>query len=198
MLSRKLQLLISTKCTAVPHESYTRALRVLLPSEYKIATLRLSYINCLFILAFEIFSNTSFLFCSIQCMFANGRTIICSYSVRTGAMNRTPTPTECTLQLFMHNQCLFHEHVIFTHVHQRAPTFTPRAPTVGADLSCPHITECTVWITVYNQCLSSNIRCDTWLYLHNSLRTGTMNRPLRLRNVCCDCLCTTNVYSTNT
>ena len=60
MLSRKLQLLISTKCTAVPHESYTRALRVLHPSEYKIVALRLGYINCLFILAFEIFSNTSF------------------------------------------------------------------------------------------------------------------------------------------
>ena len=46
-------------------------------------------------------------------------TIICSYSVWTGAMNRSPTPTECTLLLFMYNQCLFHEHVIFTHVHQR-------------------------------------------------------------------------------
>ena len=89
-----------TSPTPVPHESYTRALRVLHPSEYKIVTLRLSYINCLFILAFEIFSNTSFLFCSIQCMFADGHTIICSYLVWTGAMNRSPTPTECTLRLF--------------------------------------------------------------------------------------------------
>ena len=131
-------------------------------------------------------------------MFADGHTMICSYSVRTSAMNRSPTPTECTLRLFMYNQCLFHEHVIFTHVHQRlhhvhplwcviafiqfgvngrdksaptptecmprivyvqsmftprtrniyprTPMFTPRASTVGGDLSCPHITECTVWV----------------------------------------------------
>ena len=71
-----------------------------------------------------------------------------------GRDKSAPTPTECTLLLFMYNQCLFHEHVIFTHVHQRAPTFTPRASTVGADLSCPHITEYTVWITVYNQCFT--------------------------------------------
>ena len=30
-------------------------------------------------------------------------------------------------------------------IYPRTPTFTPRAPTVGADLSCPHITEYTVW-----------------------------------------------------
>ena len=114
MLSRKPQLLISTKCTAVPHgsycrahESYTRALRVLHPSEYKIVALRLSYINCLFILAFEIFSNTSFYL------------VLSSVCLWTGAMNRSPTPTECTLRLFMYNQYLHHEHVIFTHVHQR-------------------------------------------------------------------------------
>ena len=68
-----------------------------------------------------------------------------------GAMNRSPTPTECMLQLFMCNQCLFHEYMIFVLVHPHLP---PRAPTVGADLSCPHITECTVWITVYNQCFT--------------------------------------------
>ncbi|WP_276737746.1 hypothetical protein [Prevotella pallens] len=34
-----------------------------------------------------------------------------------GRDESTPTPTECTLLLFMYNQCLFHEHVIFTHVH---------------------------------------------------------------------------------
>ncbi|MBF1473299.1 hypothetical protein [Prevotella pallens] len=68
-----------------------------------------------------------------------------------GRDESAPTPTECTLRLSTHNQCLFHEHVIFTHVHQR---LHPRAPTVGADLSCPHIMEYTVWITVYNQCFT--------------------------------------------
>ena len=29
-------------------------------------------------------------------------------------------------------------------IYPRTPTFTPRASTVGADLSCPHITEYTV------------------------------------------------------
>ena len=76
MLSRKPQLLISTKCTAVPHGSYCRTPRVLHPSEYKIVALRLSYINCLFILAFEIFSNTSFYF------------VLSSVCLRTGTMNR--------------------------------------------------------------------------------------------------------------
>ena len=47
------------------------------------------------------FLQHEFLFGFIQCMFADERTIICSYSVRTGAINRTPTPMECTLQLFM-------------------------------------------------------------------------------------------------
>ena len=108
--------------TLVAHESYTRALRVLHPSEYKIVTLRLSYINCLFILAFEIFSNTSFYL------------VLSSVCLWTGAMNRSPTPTECTLQLFMHNQCLFHEYMIFVLVH---PTFTPRAPTVGSRFIVP-------------------------------------------------------------
>ncbi|VTY13345.1 Uncharacterised protein [uncultured Prevotella sp.] len=51
----------------------------------------------------------------------------------------------------------------------RTPTFTPRAPTVMRD------------------CIYT-IRCET----------GAMNRPLRLRNVCCYCLCTINVYSTCT
>ena len=77
-----------TSPTPVPYKSYTRALRVLHPSEYKIVALRLSYINCLFILAFEIFSNTSFYL------------VLSSVCLRTGTMNRTPTPTECTLRLF--------------------------------------------------------------------------------------------------
>ena len=129
MLSRKPQLLISTKCTAVPHGSYCRAPRVLHPSEYKIVALRLSYINCLFILAFEIFSNTSFYL------------VLSSVCLRTGAINRAPTPTECTLQLSMHNQCLFHEHVIFTHVHQRLPT-------------CIHCRE-----SIYRARILRNARC---------------------------------------
>ena len=109
--------------TLVAHESDSRAPRVRHPSKCKIATFRLGYINCLFILAFEIFSNTSFYF------------VLSSVCLGTSAMNRSPTPTECMLQLFMYTQCLFHEHVTFTHVHQR---LHPRAPTVGADLSCPH------------------------------------------------------------
>ncbi|WP_449023998.1 hypothetical protein [Prevotella pallens] len=97
-------------------------------------------------------------------------------------MNRAPM--ECALRLFMCNQCLFHEYMIFVLVHptvirgviiqfgvngrdESAPTPTectlqlfmytqrlhPRTPTVGADLSCPHITECTVWIVHAYQCL---------------------------------------------
>ena len=75
----------------------------------------------------------------------------CIYIIRADGRDESdPTPTVCALQLFMYNQCLFHEHVIFTHVHQ---TFYPRTPTVGADLSCPYITEHTLRITVCNQCL---------------------------------------------
>ena len=33
-----------------------------------------------------------------------------------------------------------------------------------------------------------------WLYLHNSVRTGAMNRTLRLRNVRCGLFTYTNVY----
>ena len=62
-------------------------------------------------------------------------------SVWTGTINRTPTPTECALRLFMYNQCLHHEHVIFTHVHQRlhprVSTFTPHAPTIGSRFIVP-------------------------------------------------------------
>ena len=50
----------STGPTLVPHGSDSRAPRVRHPSKCKIATFRLGYINCLFILAFELFSNTSF------------------------------------------------------------------------------------------------------------------------------------------
>ncbi|WP_276738186.1 hypothetical protein [Prevotella pallens] len=44
----------------------------------------------------------------------------CIYIIRVNGRDKSaPTPTECALRLFMRNQCLFHEHVIFTHVHQR-------------------------------------------------------------------------------
>ena len=164
-------------------------------------------------------------------MFANERTIICSYSVRTGAMNRSPTPTECTLQLFMRNQCLFHEHVIFTHVHQRLPTCThcrgrfivpayygihaadnrvqPMFIHVhqlwcviafiqfgvdGRDESAPTPTECTLRIVLVHQHLPTCTHCDAWLHLYNSVWTGAINRPLRLRNTRCGLSSYTNVY----
>ena len=50
----------STGPTLVAHGSDTRAPRVRHPSKCKIATFRHRYYNCLFILAFELFSNTSF------------------------------------------------------------------------------------------------------------------------------------------
>ena len=84
-------------------------------------------------------------------MFANEHTIICSYSVRTGAMNRSPKPTECALLLFMRNQCLFHVYTIFV------PT------------SC-------CGLATYNQCLFANTHWDMWLHLYNSVWTGTINR----------------------
>ncbi|WP_455106008.1 hypothetical protein [Prevotella pallens] len=72
----------------------------------------------------------------------------CIYTIRADGRDESdPTPTVCALQLFMYNQCLFHEHVIFTHVHQ---TFYPRTPTVGADLSCPKVTKALytkVWLS---------------------------------------------------
>ncbi|WP_276738188.1 hypothetical protein [Prevotella pallens] len=34
-----------------------------------------------------------------------------------GRDKSAPTPTECMLQLFMRNQCLFHEYMIFVLVH---------------------------------------------------------------------------------
>ncbi|MBF1451795.1 hypothetical protein [Prevotella pallens] len=61
-------------------------------------------------------------------------------------MNRSPTPTECMLQLL------------------RTPNVYPRTPTVGADSSCPHITECTVWIVHAHQGLFANaLYTKVWL-----------------------------------
>ncbi|WP_288326676.1 hypothetical protein [uncultured Prevotella sp.] len=38
----------------------------------------------------------------------------CIYTIHVeGRDESAPTPTECTLLLFMYNQCLFHEYMIF-------------------------------------------------------------------------------------
>ena len=42
--------------------------------------------------------------------------------------------------------------------------------------------------------LPTYTHCDTWVHLYNSIWTGAMNRPLRLRNVCCGLFTYTNVY----
>ena len=52
-----------------------------------------------------------------------------------------PTPTECALRIVHAHQCLFHEHVIFTHVHQRLPT-------------CTHCRE-----PIYRARILRNVRC---------------------------------------
>ena len=59
-----------------------------------------------------------------------------------GRDESAPTPTECALRLFT-----------YTNIYPRTPMFTPRAPTVGADLSCPHISECMLQLFMRNQCL---------------------------------------------
>ena len=69
------------------------------------------------------------------------------------------------------------------------PMFIPRVHNI-----CPNIT---LRIVLVHQHLPTYTHCDAWLHLYNSVRTGAMNRPLRLRNVCCYCLCAINVYSTN-
>ena len=94
-------------------------------------------------------------------------------------MNRTPTPTECTLLLFMYNQCLFHEHVIFTHVHQRLPNVHPLWYVIafiqfgvnGRDESAPTPTECMLRIvhehvifTHVHQHLSTCTHCREPIY----------------------------------
>ncbi|MBF1502516.1 MAG: hypothetical protein HXN84_09370 [Prevotella pallens] len=61
------------------------------------------------------------------------------------AMNRSPTPTECTLRLLR-----------TPNVYPRTRNIYPRTPTVGADSSCPHITEYMVWIVHAHQCLFAN------------------------------------------
>ena len=128
-----------------------------------------------------------FLFGSIQCMFANRRTIICSYSVRTGAINRTPTPTECALRIVHAHQCLStYTHIYATCIHCREPIYRarisrnvrcglssytniyPRAPTVirgviiqfgvnGRDKSVPTPTECTLRLSTHNHIYTTNM-----------------------------------------
>jgi len=99
-------------------------------------------------------------------MFADERTIICSYSVRTGAMNRSPTPTECTLLLFMYNQYLHHEHVIFTHVHQRLHHVHP------------------LWCVI--------------AFIQFGVNGSDKSDPYAYGMYTADCLCTINIYTTNT
>ena len=84
----------------------------------------------------------------------------CIYTIRheTGTMNRSPTPTECMLQLLR-----------TPNVYPRTRNIYPRAP------------------TVMRHCIYT-IRCGR----------ARLIGPLRLRNVRCDCLCTINVYTTNT
>ena len=113
-------------------------------------------------------------------MFANERTIICSYPVWNGRDESVPyaygmyAAIVYAQPMFIpRTRNIYPRTPTFT---PRTPTFTPRTPTVGADLSCPNITEYTVWITVYNQCLSTYTHCDAWLHLYNSVRTGAMNR----------------------
>ena len=80
-------------------------------------------------------------------------------------------------------------------IYPRTPTFTPRAPTVGGRFIVP----------AYHGIYGVDNRVQPMFYprapivirgynLHNSVRTGAMNRPLRLRNVCCVLFTHTNVY----
>ena len=88
----------------------------------------------------------------------------CIYIIRVNGRDKSaPTPTECTLRLFMHNQCLFHEHVIFTHVHQRLPT-------------CTHCRE-----PIYRARILRNTRCGLSSYTNIYPRTSI---------VICDCIYT--------
>ena len=65
-------------------------------------------------------------------------------SVWTGAMNRTPTPTECTLRI-VYAQSMFIPRT--RNIYPRTPTFTPRTPTVGSRFIVPayhgtHAVDC--------------------------------------------------------
>ena len=93
-----------------------------------------------------------------------------------GRDKSAPTPTECMLRIV-------HVHQLWCVVafiqfgmdgrDESAPyaygmyaADCPRLPTVGADLSCPHITEYTLWITVYNQCLHHEHVIFTHVHQH--------------------------------
>ena len=122
----------------MPHESYCRALRVLLPSEYKIATPQYSY---LFTLAHPLWYVIAFIQFDM-----NGRD------------KSVPTPTECMLRIIHAYQRLptcthcrdpIYRARILRNTRCELFTYTniyPRTPTVRADLSCPHITEYMLWV----------------------------------------------------
>ena len=99
-------------------------------------------------------------------------------------MNRTPTPTECTLRIVHAHQCLSTYTHMYTHVH---PLWCVIAfiqfGVNGRDKSAPTPTECALRLFMYNQCLfhehviftlvhptftPTYTHCDAWLYLHNS------------------------------
>lgn len=82
-------MLILTKCTAVPHESYYRALQVLLASESKIAIPQYSY-----------------LFTHVHPLRYVGAFI---HFGATGGDESAPTPTECMLRIIHVHQRL-HPH----------------------------------------------------------------------------------------
>ena len=99
-------------------------------------------------------------------------------------MNRPLRLRNVRCGLFMHNQCLFHEHVIFTHVHQHLSTYTHcKGRFIVPEYYGIYATDCSR-IPMFNsrtliviRGCNYTIRCET----------GAINRPLRLRNVRCDC-----------
>ena len=89
-------------------------------------------------------------------------------SVRTGAMNRSPTPTECTL------------HII--HAYQRLPTYIHcRGRFIVPAYYGMYGVDNRVQPMFYPRTPTVIRGCN----LHNSVWTGAINRPLRLRNVRC-------------
>ncbi|MBF1451104.1 hypothetical protein [Prevotella pallens] len=99
-------------------------------------------------------------------------------------MNRTLCPRNVRCGLFMRNQCLFHEYMIFVLVH---PTVI-RGVIIqfgmdGRDESAPTPTECTLLLFMYNQCLFHvytifvpTSRCGLSSYTNIYPRTPTVMR----------------------
>ena len=95
-----------------------------------------------------------------------------------------PTCTHCDAWLYLYNSCrrarwiapyaygmcaaIVYVQSMFTprtrNIYPRTPTFTPRASTVGADLSCPHITEYTLRIVLVHQRLPTCTHCREPIY----------------------------------